>query len=156
MSFLITKLNYIMIWLRRKNIPPFKKAEDTILKNIDQLVCYQYLRNFSKTMLCKQLMSFIVRSKILYNYQFRFGKLYSTTMALIEISDNIHCILERNYVIGIFIDFTKTFDTVDHETPLHKLYIYVIRSHANNLFRSYLRELNIYISICKWRKIWYK
>ena len=37
-------------------------------------------------------------------------------MALIEFSDNIHRLLdEGNYVIGIFIDFTKAFDAVDHE-----------------------------------------
>ena len=84
-------------------------------------------------MLCKQLVSFIERNKILYNYQFGFRKLYSTTMALIEFPDNIHRLLdEGNYVIGIFIDFTKAFDTVDHEILLHKLYRYGIRGHANN------------------------
>ena len=43
-------------------------------------------------------------------------------MALIEITDNIKRLLdERNYVIGIFIDFKKAFDTVDHEIMLKKL-----------------------------------
>ena len=42
-------------------------------------------------------------------------------MALIEITDNIKCLLdERNYVIRIFIDFKKAFDTVDHEIMLKK------------------------------------
>ena len=45
-------------------------------------------------------MSFIERNKIVYNYQFGFRKLYSTTMALIEFSDNIHRLLDDgNYVM---------------------------------------------------------
>ena len=60
-------------------------------------------------------------------------------MALVEFSDNIHRLLDGgNSVIGIFIDFTKAFDTVDHEIILHKLHRYGIRVHANDFFRSYL------------------
>ena len=40
-------------------------------------------------------------------------------MGFIEITDNIKRILdERNYVIGIFVDFKKAFDTADHEIML--------------------------------------
>ena len=57
-------------------------------------------------------------------------------MALIEFSDNIHRLLDNGkYIIGIFIDFAKAFDTVDHETLLHKLYRYGIRGHANNFMQ---------------------
>ena len=60
-------------------------------------------------------------------------------MALIEITDNIkHLLDERNYVIGIFVDFKKAFDTVDHEIMLKKIDCYGIRGHANMFFRSYL------------------
>ena len=60
-------------------------------------------------------------------------------MALIEITDNIKRLLdEKNYVIGIFIDFKKAFDTVDHEIMLSKLDCYGIRGHADLFSRSYL------------------
>ena len=60
-------------------------------------------------------------------------------MALIEITDNIKRFLdERNFVIGIFSDFKKAFDTADHEIMLKKLECYGIRGHANMFFRSYL------------------
>ena len=43
-----------------------------------------------------------------------------------------------NYVLGIFIDFQKAFDTVDHDILLAKLCNYGIRGHTNNFFRTYL------------------
>ena len=79
------------------------------------------------------------QKQILYCHQYGFRKLYSTAMALIEITDNIKRLLdERKYVIGIFVDFKKAFDTVDNEIMLLKLDCYGIRGHANMFFRSYL------------------
>ena len=45
---------------------------------------------------------------------------------------------DGNYVISIFVDLTKAFDTVDHEILLYKLDRYGIRGHANDFFRTYL------------------
>ena len=54
-------------------------------------------------------------------------------MALIDFSHNIYRLLDDgNYVIVIFIEFTKVFNTADH-VLLHKLHRYGIRGHANNL-----------------------
>ena len=56
-----------------------------------------------------------------------------------QITNNIkHLLDERNYVLGISIDFKKVFDNVDHEIMLRKLDCYGIRGHANMFFRSYL------------------
>ena len=45
--------------------------------------------------------------------------------------------MKKKYVISIFIDFKKAFDTVDHEILLYTLECYGIRGLVNDFFRSY-------------------
>ena len=84
-------------------------------------------------------MAFLTKHMILFQFQFGFRENHSTTLALIEIIDSIRRLLDQgNYVMGLFVDLTKAFDTVDHDILLYKLDNYGIRGHANNFFRSYL------------------
>ena len=95
--------------------------------------------------LCKRLISFLERNKILYCRQYGFRKSYSTSLALIEVTDCIKRFLdEKQYVLGIFIDFRNTFDTVNHDILLEKRECYGIRGHANEFFRSYLTNRRQY------------
>ena len=79
--------------------------------------------------------------KILYAYQFGFQKNKSTYMAIICLMEKLLKALENGEVgIGIFIDFRKAFDTVDHNILLEKLQFYGIRGMAHNWLSSYLTE----------------
>ena len=73
-------------------------------------------------------MDFLNENKILFEYQFGFRKNHSTQLALTFLMDKlINSIENGDHVIGVYLDFSKAFDTVDHNILLNKLNHYGIR-----------------------------
>ena len=59
----------------------------------------------------------------------------STDFALIELSDRIaEAIDKRKFMLGIFVDLSKAFDTLNHDILLHKLMTYGVRGIAIDWF----------------------
>ena len=68
-------------------------------------------------------------------------------MALITLMDKLTNAIENGeYGIGIFLDFSKAFDTVNHDILPEKLEHYGIRGCALSWFRSYLSNRPQYVT----------
>lgn len=97
-----------------------------------------FSKAFEKILHCR-LSKFIDQHNILTENQFGFCKNKSTELALLHQKEYILTQFENKaLVIGIFVDFSKAFDLVNHELLIKKLACYGIRGTAGLLITSYL------------------
>ena len=91
---------------------------------------------------------FLDKNNIIYSLQFGFRQHYSTSYALLNLTEAIMKALDDgNFACGIFVDLQKAFDTVDHSILLSKLYHYGIRGLANKWVESYLANRKQFVSV---------
>jgi len=124
-----------------KVIPVYKKKSKTNPGNYRPISLLSIFDKILEKLMHKRLYSFLSKHNILYEHQFGFRPNHSTTLALIEIADNIRKeVDEGKSVIGLYLDLSKAFDTVCHQKLLHKLDYYGIRGTTNKWFESYLSD----------------
>ena len=119
--------------------PIFKSEKATNPNNYRPISTLSPFAKVLERLVYDQLELFLSKKKVIYEYQFGFRKGYSTEQAILEISDNIKTSIDNNEITcGLFLDFSKAFDTVNHQILLSKLYKYGIRGTQLAWFSDYL------------------
>ena len=135
--------------LKISRITPIYKSGDTNEPHNYRPI--SILSVFSKVLerlVYNQLDSFLEKYNIMYNYQFGFRKKHSTEQAILELTDKLKSAIDnKQLTCGLFLDFSKAFDTVNHKILLEKLQKYGIRGVPLQWFTSYLTNRQQYVRI---------
>ena len=92
----------------------------------------------------RRITKFLAKHKVFYEGQYGFRKNRSTADAILDLTGNILENINRGfYTMCLFLDMSKAFDSLDHETVLKKLEFYGIRGVPLSWFRSYLLDRKI-------------
>ena len=130
-----------------KVIPLYKTKDPALFSNYRPISLLPFFSKILERLMYNRLYNFLTEHNILSMNQFGFRKNYSTFLALMDLVDSISKnIDEGNYSIGIFLDLSKAFDTINHTILLDKLCRYGIRGVTLNWFKHYLNDRKQFVS----------
>ena len=131
-----------------KVIPIYKSGDKTLLSSYRPISILNSFSKIFEKVIYNHLIDFIEKNNILYKFQFGFHKGYSASHAIISLVENISKVLSSGKImVGVTLDFSKTFDTVQHPIHLIKLFAYGIRGNILKLIESYLANTQQFITI---------
>ena len=131
-----------------KVIPIFKKGNPLEMSNYRPISLLTSFSKILEKLIYTRTIDFFRSCQILSNSQFGFREKHTTSHAILHFINNVANALDNHsHTIGIFLDYSKAFDTIDHDILLSKLSYYGVRGKALDWFRSYLSNRQQFVSL---------
>ena len=131
-------------------IPIYKSDSRHSYNNYRPISLLSSLSKLLEKIVAKQMMGYITKNNILYDFQFGFRRGHNTTQPVLHFLDKIQTALNNDtpeYTASVFLDLKKAFDTANHSILLKKMEHYGFRGLALDWFSNYLADRKIFVSI---------
>lgn len=126
----------------------YKKGDKNDFGNYRPISILPIFSKVLEKLLHSRYSSFTDKHQSLTNSQYGFRKNCSTELALLDQKEFIlEAIEDKKLALGIFVDFSKAFDSLNRKVLLHKLKYYGIRGIAHTIIESYLSNRTQYVSL---------
>ena len=130
-----------------KVTPLFKSGDETYFNNYRPISILPAFSKILERIMYNRVYSYFIKNNFLYKKQFGFQQNCSTDQAILNLIDEIcEAFDKKQYMLGVFIDLSKAFDTVDHTILLEKLHMYGVKENIYTWFLSYLSNRMQFVS----------
>ena len=127
--------------------PVFKKDDRCNLSNYRPISVLTVFSKLYEKLMYNNLYSHFSSNRLLYKRQFGFPSNCSTEHAIVDLVNHLKMSLDKNlYSIGVFLDLSKAFDTVNHEILLAKLKYYGVNKLTHSWITDYLKNRKQFIT----------
>lgn len=131
-----------------KVIPIYKNKDPNNLKNYRPISLLPSFSKILEKVMFKRLYGHFHENKLFFTSQYGFRQNHSTELAVTEFQDTIIKNIQKKLCsIGIFLDLSKAFDTLQHKILLEKLQHYGIRGLCLKWFENYLSDRQQIVNI---------
>ena len=129
-----------------KVTPIFKSGKKELLTNYRPISVLSCFSKILERIMYNRVYNYLNDNNLLFHKQFGFWKGHSTDHALIKLIDSIRDSFNQNkYTLGVFIDWSKAFDAVDHNILIDKLNSYGVNNNSLKWFSSYITNRKQFI-----------
>ena len=131
-----------------KVVPIFKKGAKENPANYRPISVLPLISKILEKAVNNRLVNYFNKHDLFYKHQYGFRKRHSAKLSLINLLSRLTSQIDQgNSTIGIFLDFSKAFDTIEHKILIAKLLHYGVRGNPLLWFADYLNQRYQYVSV---------
>lgn len=131
-----------------RGIPIHKKGDVMSLDNYRTVACLSIFSKIFERLMYSRLMNYITSEGLLSGCQYGFRPGYSACTAAVDLVQYVSSLMDNNrYVVGLFFDLSKAFDSVNVTILSEKLRRYGVRGVVGDWIVSFLTNRRLFVEV---------